>query len=61
VVTALAEFDAVWDALTPREQARVFELLVESVAYDGQAGSISVTFRTSGSLLDGTYQREDAA
>jgi site-specific DNA recombinase len=48
VVAALADFDAVWDCLAPREQARVIELLVECVAYDGEGGNISITFRPSG-------------
>jgi hypothetical protein len=44
----LADFDAVWDCLAPHEQARVIELLVECVAYNGEAGNISITFRPSG-------------
>lgn len=48
VVTALGDFDAVWDCLAPREQARVIELLVEQISYDGDGGSISVTFRPTG-------------
>ena len=37
-----------WDCLAPREQARVIELLVQQVAYDGDGGNISITFRPSG-------------
>jgi len=48
VATALAEFDGVWTALAPREQARVLALLIERVDYDGQAGSVSIIFRPSG-------------
>ncbi|MFM2094087.1 MAG: DNA-invertase hin [Planctomycetota bacterium] len=48
VVTALADFDALWVSLSPREQARVVELLVDQVAYDGQAGRVAITFRPSG-------------
>lgn len=48
VATALSDFDAVWDCLAPREQSRVIELLVERVAYDGDGGNISITFRPSG-------------
>lgn len=48
VAAALADFDAVWDCLAPREQARVIELLIERVAYDGAGGSISITFRPGG-------------
>ncbi|MCK6481664.1 MAG: recombinase family protein [Planctomycetes bacterium] len=45
---ALSLFDPVWDALFPKEQARILRLLVERVAYDGGAGSIAVTFRPNG-------------
>jgi site-specific DNA recombinase len=48
VAAALADFDALWDSLAPREQARVVELLVERVAYDGHAGNIAITFRPAG-------------
>jgi site-specific DNA recombinase len=48
VARALSVFDPVWDALTPREQARIVQLLVERVDYDGAAGKVSITFRPSG-------------
>jgi site-specific DNA recombinase len=48
VAKAMAVFDPVWDSLTPREQARVFQLLVERVDYDGATGKISITFHPSG-------------
>jgi len=48
VAAALADFDAMWGCLAPREQARVVELVIEHVAYDGKAGSISITFRPAG-------------
>jgi site-specific DNA recombinase len=48
VATALADFDAVWDCLAPREQARVVELLIEQITYDGKDGNISITFRPTG-------------
>ena len=38
----------VWDTLSPREQARVIRLLVEQVNYDGEKGTVSVTFHPSG-------------
>ncbi|MEX2187991.1 MAG: recombinase family protein, partial [Pirellulales bacterium] len=63
VAAALADFDAVWDCLAPREQARVVELLVERVAYNGGAGSISITFRPAGikTLAGELTQRKDEA
>jgi len=48
VAAALGDFDAVWDCLAPREQARVIELLVEQISYDGKDGNISITFRPTG-------------
>ena len=44
----LALFDPVWDTLSPREQARVIHLLVEQVGYDGEKGTVSVTFHPAG-------------
>jgi site-specific DNA recombinase len=46
--TALAAFDPVWQALAPREQARVVRLLVERVDYDGVGGKVNIAFRPSG-------------
>ncbi len=44
----LAEFDQLWETLAPREQGRVLGLLVERVEYDGQRGSVSLTFHACG-------------
>jgi len=38
----------VWGTLSPREQARIVQLLVERVDYDGREGTIAVTFRPNG-------------
>ena len=48
VAAALADFDAVWECLTPREQIRIVELLIERVEYDGEGGNVSITFRPTG-------------
>jgi site-specific DNA recombinase len=48
VASALEEFDAVWAALTPREQARVLALLIERVDHDGAAGAVEITFHPTG-------------
>jgi site-specific DNA recombinase len=65
VAKAMAVFDPVWDSLTPREQARVIQLLVERVDYDGATGKISITFHASGikTLADelAGHDTEDAA
>jgi site-specific DNA recombinase len=44
----LAEFDSIWETLTPRERARVIELLVEQVEYDGSSSRVEVSFRATG-------------
>lgn len=38
----------VWGSLTPREQVRVVQLLVERVDYDGSKGKVSISFRPAG-------------
>jgi len=48
VATALSVFDPVWDTLSPREQARIVNLLVERVDYDGENETVAVTFRPNG-------------
>ena len=48
VATAMGRFDPVWNSLTPREQSRVVELLVERVDYDGARGKVAVTLHPDG-------------
>ena len=48
VVTALSVFDPVWDSLTSREQARIIQMMVDRVVYDGAKGTVAVTFRPTG-------------
>jgi len=48
VEAALAAFDPVWDALSTREQARIVQLLVERVDYDGRSDNVSITFHATG-------------
>ena len=45
---SLAEFAPVWESLCPREQARLLQLLIERIDYDGNDGTISITFHPSG-------------
>jgi len=45
---ALERFDPVWDALNPQERVRIVRLLVERVSYDGESGTVAVTFRPTG-------------
>ena len=58
---ALAAFDRVWGSLTPREQGRVIDLLVERVEYDGAQGTVAVTFRPTGikTLADELAREQD--
>lgn len=48
VATSLQEFDPVWEALSPREQAQLIDLLVERVEYNGETESVAVTLRPTG-------------
>ncbi len=48
LVTTLGLFDDMWDALYPREQARILRLLVERVGYDGSDGTLAITLRPTG-------------
>lgn len=64
VTKALEDFDQLWDALAPREQAALLEVLIERVEYDGERGNVSLTFHPSGikSLTQElANQQEDAA
>jgi site-specific DNA recombinase len=63
VAAALTDFDAEWDCLTPREQARVVELLVEQVVYDHERGGVAIAFRETGikTLAAELAKREEKA
>ena len=58
---ALAEFDALCAALSPPEQTRVIELLIEQVRYDGEQGTVAITFRPSGIRALESELRQEAA
>jgi site-specific DNA recombinase len=45
---ALADFDGLWEEMTPSERARTLHALVERVAYDGQAETVAITFQPTG-------------
>ena len=59
--SAFAKFETVWERLIPREQARLLNLLIASVDYDGTAGTMSVTFRPTSIQTLIHHQREEAA
>ncbi|MEQ8789510.1 MAG: recombinase family protein [Pirellulaceae bacterium] len=48
VAKAMAEFDPVWESLSPREQGRLLQLLIERIDYDGRDGMVSITFHAGG-------------
>jgi site-specific DNA recombinase len=48
VAAALGSFDSVWNALSLREQARIIQLLVERVDYDGAHEKVAITFHATG-------------
>ncbi len=45
---ALASFDPIWAHLEPAEQARVMQLLIGRIDYDGSTGNLVITFRPGG-------------
>ncbi len=58
---AMAAFDPVWETLTLREQARVLRLLIQRVDYDGDNGTVAVTFHPAGiEMLSREYAEENA-
>jgi len=63
VTAAFADFDNVWTALSPREQARVLNLLVRRVDFDAADGTIAVTFHATGirALADGALTGAEEA
>jgi site-specific DNA recombinase len=58
---ALHNFDAVWATLSPKEQARVIELLVQRVEYDRADSSIEIAFHDAGLTALGTLAAGSAA
>ncbi len=48
IADACSLFDALWETLTAREQARILHLLIERVDYDGPNGTVSITFHPTG-------------
>jgi site-specific DNA recombinase len=48
VALALTQFGPVWESLAPREQARLVQLLIEKVEYDGVNGRVAIAFYPTG-------------
>jgi len=61
VAHALAEFDAVWDSMTPCEQSRLMALLVARVEFDADDSSIEIGFHAAGLKVIASGGYEEAA
>ncbi|TWU39363.1 recombinase family protein [Novipirellula artificiosorum] len=45
---ALHQFDDMWDAMSRKERCRLIELIIQTVNFDGVAGTIDIIFQTTG-------------
>ena len=45
---ALTEFDPIWDALLITERERVLHLLIDTISYDGGAGTMAIQWQLAG-------------
>ena len=63
VAEACSSFDPLWETLAAREQARILHLLIQRVDYDGQNGTVSITFHPTGikTLADELDEQEVTA
>jgi site-specific DNA recombinase len=61
IAAAFGDFDATWNALSPRERVQALSLLVARVDYDATDTSIEVTFHPSTIKSLAARQREEAA
>jgi site-specific DNA recombinase len=62
IARVLGDFDRLWESLTPREQCRVIQLLVQRVEYDGGTGKVSITFHPTGiKSLGAKLARQESA
>ncbi len=48
LASALGMFDPIWDVLFPTEQARIIELLIRQIEYNGKSGNLAITFHPTG-------------
>ncbi len=61
IAATFGDFDATWNALSPREQAQTLALLVARVDHDLADSTIAVTFQPSTIKSLARRQREEAA
>ena len=59
---ALRQFDSLWDGMPSKDRCHLVELLVQTVNYDGVAGTIDITFHPTGikTIGDGGANYEQA-
>jgi len=48
VVQALEHFNPIWGVLYPREKARIMRLLIESITYNAQEGTVEIVLHPGG-------------
>lgn len=48
VAKELAAFDHIWDSLNSSEQARLLNVLIERIGYDGATSRVSISFKSFG-------------
>ena len=62
IAHALSVFDPSWETLTSGEKARVMQLLIERIDFDGGTGEMRIAFRDSGiEVLTGAANKHDHA
>jgi len=61
VAAAFADFDNVWNALSPREQAKVLAILISRVEFDAKDDTIAVAFHPTGIRSLAKSRHEEAA
>jgi site-specific DNA recombinase len=61
LASAFADFDATWNALSPREQAQALQTLVARVEYDVAESTVAVTFHETGIRALGRNLKGEAA
>ena len=61
LTTAIRLFDPIWDVLLPQERVRIVRLLIQQVDFDGETGTLGITFHPSGikTLLAEVSTEED--
>jgi len=48
LVSALSLFDPIWELLYPPERARIIQILIERIDYNGRAGKLVIEFAPTG-------------